>query len=185
MGKKRPFTGILLLLLIVFPFTVSAEASYLLQIGDVLEILTWNEPNFTRDVTIRTDGKISFPLLDDVLAANRSPLEVKAEIQDKLKAFISNPNVTVIVKAPVPQRFYVLGEVTKTGEYELRNNMTILDAFAVAGGFTEWASKNEIILLRKENGKDTIVRVDYKKIIKGQDLGQNIFLKSNDTIIVP
>lgn len=175
----------ILVLALIAPRAVLAETDYRIQAGDLLEILTWNEPNFTREVTVRTDGKISFPLLDDLQASGRAPVEVKTEIQEKLKSFIGSPSVTLVVKTSAPRRFFVLGEVKNTGEYELRKNMTLLQAFAVAGGFTEWASKNEIILLRKENGQDKIVRVDYKKIIKGQDISQNVPIEPNDTIIVP
>jgi polysaccharide export outer membrane protein len=93
--------------------------------------------------------------------------------------------VTVHVTNPGSQRFYILGEVQNTGEYPLVKHLTVLQAFAVAGGFTEWASKKEIILLRTEDGKDKLFRINYKAITKGKDLNQNIKLKADDTIIVP
>jgi len=153
--------------------------------GDILEIIAWKEEDFTREVFVRIDGKITFPLLDDIHAAGRTTMEVKKEIQTKLKEFIEDPIVTVILKSPMSQKFYILGEVAKTGEYQLIKKLTILQAFALAGGFTEWASKNEIILLRNENGIEKIIRVNYKNIIKGNDLSQNVNIKVNDTIIVP
>jgi len=160
--------------------------SYQIGIGDILEITTWKEPDFTRDeVMVRTDGKISFPLLNDFPAAGLSPMELKYNIEKGLKAYVSAPVVTVHVKAPVSQKFYVLGEVQRTGEYPLVKHLTVLQAFALAGGFTEWASKKEIILLRHEGGKDKIYRVNYKEITKGQDFSQNFKLKADDTIIVP
>jgi len=116
--------------------------SYQIGIGDVLEIATWKEPEFTRDmVLVRTDGKISFPLLNDFPAAGLSPMELKYNIEKGLKAFVEHPVVTVHVKDPVSQKFYILGEVKKTGEYPLVKHLTVLQAFALAGGFTEWASK--------------------------------------------
>ncbi len=153
--------------------------------GDMLEIITWKEEDFTKDVFVRIDGKITFLLLDDIHAAGRTTMEVKKEIETKLKEFIEDPIVTVILKNPMSQKFYILGEVVNTGEYQLIKKLTILQAFALAGGFTEWASKNEIILLRNENGKEKIIRVNYKNIIKGKDLSQNVNIKVNDTIIVP
>jgi polysaccharide export outer membrane protein len=121
--------------------------SYQIGIGDILEITTWKEPDFTReDVLVRTDGKISFPLLNDFPAAGLSPMELKYNIEKGLKAYVSGPVVTVHVRVPVSQKFYVLGEVMKTGEYPLVKHLTVLQAFALAGGFTEWASKKEIIL---------------------------------------
>jgi len=169
--------------------TWSAKASqkdYHIGSGDVLEITTWKEPDLTRDqVRVRTDGKISFPLLDDVQAAGLTSMEIKTNIETGLKKYVEVPFVTVTVREPASQRFYILGEIRKTGEYQLYKSLTVLQAFALAGGFTEWASKNEIILLRNENGKDKIYRINYKDIAKGKDFSQNIKVRADDTIIVP
>ena len=160
--------------------------SYQIGIGDILEITTWKEPDFTRtNVMVRTDGKISFPLLNDFPAAGLSPMELKYNLEAGLKAYVSNPVVTVHVINPISQKFYILGEVMRTGEYPLVKNLTVLQAFALAGGFTEWASKKEIILLRHEGGKDKIFRINYKDIASGKDFSQNLKLKTDDTIIVP
>ena len=165
--------------------TETDDNYYKIGKGDILEIIAWKEEDFTREVFVRIDGKITFPLLDDIHAAGRTTMEVKKEIETKLKEFIEDPIVTVILKSPMSQKFYILGEVAKTGEYQLVKKLTILQAFALAGGFTEWASKKEIILLRNENGIDKLIRVNYKNIIKGKDLSQNVNIKVNDTIIVP
>jgi polysaccharide export outer membrane protein len=164
----------------------SSSSSYKIGSGDILEIMTWKEPDFSRDeVLVRIDGKMTFPLLDDIQAAGRSPLELKKSIETKLKEFLDNPVVTVTVINPASQKIYILGEIVNTGEYDLTKNLTVLQAFALAGGFTQWASKKEIILLRHEKGKDKIIRVNYKNIIKGNNLKQNMHLQANDTIIVP
>jgi len=167
----------------------SAKASaqdYQIGAGDILEITTWKEPDFSREeVLVRLDGKLTFPLLNDVQAADLTTLELKRVIENGLKDYVSNPVVTVNVRQPLSKRFYVLGEVLRTGEYPLVKNLTVLQAFALAGGFTEWASKDEIILLRTEGGKEKIYRIDYKDITKGKDLSQNLKLKADDTIIVP
>ena len=169
--------------------TWSAKASpndYQIGAGDILEITIWKEPDLSRaEVLVRTDGKVSFPLLNDVQAAGLTPLEMKRNMEVGLKEFISNPFVTITVRSPESQKIYILGEVLSTGEYPLTKNLTVLQAFALAGGFTEWASKKEIILLRYDNGKEKIIRVNYKNIVKGNDLSQNIKIKTNDTIIVP
>jgi len=169
--------------------TWSAKASadeYHIGIGDLLQITTWKEPELSMEqVLVRTDGKISFPLANDVQAAGSSPVELKRAIEAGLKEYVSNPVVTVHVISPNSQRIYVLGEVIRTGEYPLVKHLTVLQAFALAGGFTEWASKKEIILLRTENGKDKLYRINYKDITRGKDLSQNIKLKADDTIIVP
>jgi polysaccharide export outer membrane protein len=159
---------------------------YQIGVGDLMEIITWKEPDFSREnVFVRTDGKISFPLLNDFPAAGLSPMELKYNLEKALKAYVDHPVVTVHVTNPLSQKFYVLGEVMRTGEYPLVKHLTVLQAFALAGGFTEWASKNEIILLRNEGGRDKIFRINYKNIIKGKDFSQNLKLKADDTIIVP
>jgi polysaccharide export outer membrane protein len=159
---------------------------YQIGAGDILEITTWKEPDFSREeVLVRLDGKLTFPLLNDVQAAGLTTLDLKGVIENGLKAYVANPVVTVNVRQPLSKRFYVLGEVVRTGEYPLVKHLTVLQAFALAGGFTEWASKDEIILLRSENGKEKIYRIDYKDITKGKDLSQNLQLQADDTIIVP
>ena len=163
-----------------------SQSDYLIGNGDVLEIMTWKEPELSRpEVIVRTDGKISFPLLNDVQAAGLSALELKRVLENGLKDYVANPVVTVNLLRLESQKFYVLGEVINTGEYPLTKNLTVLQAFAMAGGFTEWASKKEIILMRQEGGKEKIYRINYKDIAKGKDLSQNIMLKADDTIIVP
>lgn len=161
------------------------QSIYKIGSGDVLEILTWKEPDFSIEVLVRLDGKITFPLLDDIQAAYLTPLELKKDIETKLKQFIEDPIVTVTVKNPASQKFYILGEIAHTGEYQLFKDLTVLQAFALAGGFTEWASKKEIILLRIENGQEKILSINYKNIVKGKDFSENIKIKANDTIIVP
>jgi len=164
---------------------ISADA-YKIGTGDILEIVTWKEPDFTREaVLVRIDGRISFPLLGDVQAAGRSPLEIQKDIETGLKDYVGNPIVTVTVKNPLSQKFYILGEVKKTGEYPLIKGLTVLQAFAIAGGFTDWASKKEIILLRYEDGKEKVYNINYKKIVNDKDFNQNISIKTDDTIIVP
>lgn len=161
------------------------KSDYKIGSGDVLEIVTWKEPDFTKELPVRIDGKITFTLLDDIQAAGLTTLELKKKIEAGLKLYISDPIVTVAVKGAESQKFYILGEVSKTGEYPLLKNLTVLQAFALAGGFTEWASKKEILLVRYENGKETVFRINYKNIAKGKDFSQNVLIKANDTLIVP
>jgi len=161
-------------------------SDYVIGAGDILDITTWKEPDFTKvDLLVRLDGKISFPLLNDVQAAGVTTGDLKRVIEEGLKKYVAHPVVTVAVKNPLSQKFYILGEVLKTGEYPLLKNMTVLQAFAMAGGFTQWASKDEIILVRREGGKDQIVRINYKDIAKGRDFSQNLQIRVDDTIIVP
>ncbi|HWR91658.1 MAG TPA: polysaccharide biosynthesis/export family protein [Desulfobacterales bacterium] len=169
--------------------TWSAKGSggdYIIGAADILDISTWKEVDFSREnILVRMDGKISFPLLNDVQAAGLTTAELKRIIEQGLKNYVSHPVVTVTVRNPASQRYYVLGEVARTGEYPLIKNMTVLQAFAVAGGFTQWASKDEIILVRRDGGKDNVYRVNYKEIAKGRDFSQNLTIRPDDTIIVP
>ena len=164
----------------------ASREDYVIGSGDILEIVTWKEADFSREeVLVRLDGKLTFPLLNDVQAAGLTTLDLKRVIEKGLKAYVSNPVVTVNIRQPLSKQFYVLGEVMRTGEYPLVKHLTVLQAFALAGGFTEWASKKETILLRQEDGQEKIYRINYKNIVKGKDLSQNIKLKADDTIIVP
>lgn len=151
--------------------------------GDVLEINVWKEEDLTRVVKVRTDGRISLPLLDDVMAEGLTPIELKKKIEKKLSQFITSPFVTVIVNEE-NNKFYMVGEVNRVGEYDLTKDLTILQAIALAGGFTEWANKDNIILLRYKNGKEIRYKINYKDIVSGKAPEQNYFIQRNDTIIV-
>ena len=196
--KKLFLTGIVSILffaaIICFAFTASAaenepaaseSQSYIIGSGDVLEIMTWQEENLTREVIVRLDGNITFPLLDDIQAAGRTPLQLKQDIQNKLDEFVEAPFVTVTVRQSESQKFYILGEVVQTGEYPLVKNLTVLQAFALAGGFTEWASKREILLFREENGTQKTIRINYRDLVNKGDFSSNVRIQTNDTIIVP
>ena len=160
--------------------------TYFIGSGDMLEITTWKEVDFSREeILVRLDGMITFPLINDIQAKGQTPMQVKQNIEEKLKDYVENPVVTVTVRSSGSKRFYILGEVVNTGEYPLVKGLTVLQAFALAGGFTEWASKKEIILMRNEDGQEKIFRVNYKDIIKGKDFSQNIKIQPDDTIIVP
>ena len=160
--------------------------SYIIGNGDVLEIVTWKEPDFSREeIVVRLDGNISFPLLGDVVAAGKTPTQLTKDIQAGLKAYVAEPHVTVTIRGAASKRFYILGEVVNTGEYTLTKDLTVLQAFALAGGFTEWASKKEIILFRRQGGEETVIRIDYKEIVKGKDFSQNVQIQADDTIVVP
>lgn len=161
---------------------------YIIGNGDVLEIKTWKEPDFSREeIIVRLDGKISLPLLDDIQASGLTPSQLKQNIEKSLIKYVAKPSVTVTVRNAASQKFYILGEVVNTGEYPLVKDLTVLQAFAIAGGFTEWASKKEIILYRgvKGDSKGIVIQINYKKILRDKDFSQNVKIRANDTIIVP
>jgi len=163
----------------------AAGEAYTIGVGDVLSIHTWKEPDLSLDVVqVRRDGKITFPLLDDIPASGRTTVELKQTIQERLTRFVDAPMVTVTLINALSQQYYILGEVQETGEYPLIKNLTVIQAFALAKGFTQWASKDRILLYRR-NGTDlTVFRIDYKDIVKGQ-MNKDIFLQADDIIIVP
>jgi len=164
----------------------SQSTDYRIGAGDVIEVATWKEPELSRkEVLVRVDGKISFPLIGDIPAAGMTPAELTETIQKGLTNYVTAPVVTVTVTSPGSQKVYVLGEVMKTGEYPILKSLTVLQAFALAGGFTQWASKDEIILIRKDGAKDRIYKINYKDIVKGRDVENNLALQANDTIVVP
>ena len=164
---------------------VSVSSSYIIGPMDMLEIQVWREPDFSRQVLVRPDGKISFPLIDDIQASGMTPLALKALLTEKLKSYVDNPEVTVIVVQSNSQNFYIIGRVNAPGTYRLSPNMTVLQALSVAGGFAEWAHKDSIRIIRKSNGKEKLFPFDYDKVVAGKNLEQNILLEPNDTIIVP
>jgi len=160
------------------------SASYVIGPEDMLHIDVWKEPDLTESLPVRSDGKISMPLLNDVQAAGLTPSQLAGSITEKLKKYLSDPRVTVVVTAMNSQKVYVMGEVNHTGAMPLTPNMTVLQALATAG-FTQFANTKGIYVLRTENGKQTKLPFNYKQVIKGDSIDQNIALKPGDTIVVP
>ena len=158
---------------------------YLIGPEDVLYIHVWREEALSRRVPVRMDGNISLPLIHEIKAAGLTPLQLEAAITEKLKGFYENPNVSVIVEEANSFKVYISGEVMKPGVYRLREETTILQIIPMAGGFTDWAKQRKILIIRKEDGKEKRLIVDYKKAMKGDDPNSNIVLRSGDTIIVP
>jgi len=160
-------------------------SSYLIGANDVLNIFIWNEADLTRDVTVMADGRITFPLVGEVMAKGHSVTELKNVITEKLKNFISNPEVTVIVRESKSRKIFTIGNITRPASYDLDADMTVLQALSAAGGFTEWADKKNIIIVRREKGKEKIYHFNYQEVIAGKALDQNIILEPGDTIVVP
>jgi polysaccharide export outer membrane protein len=161
------------------------DPNYVIGAQDVLDISVWKEPEVSRTVPVRPDGKISLPLLNDVQAAGLTPSQLAAQLTESLKRFVANPQVTVIVTTINSQRIYIMGEVTRPGAYPMLPGMTVLQALSSGGGFTPYANLKKIYLLRQENGKQTKYAFNYKEVIGGKNPEQNIQLKAGDTIVVP
>jgi polysaccharide biosynthesis/export protein len=161
-----------------------AGPGYVIGADDVLLVSVWKEPDLTTTLPVRPDGNISLPLLNDVQAAGLSPMQLAASVTEKLRKFVADPRVTVVVTQINSQKIYVTGEVQHTGAIQLLPNMTVLQALADAG-FTQFANTKGIYVLRAENGRQQKIPVNYKRLVKGQAMEQNIILKPGDTIVVP
>lgn len=159
-------------------------SDYVIGADDILKISVWKEPDLTETLPVRPDGKISLPLLNDVTAAGLTPLQLKDSITERLKKYISDPRVTVVVTAMNSRRVFVTGEVVHSGPMTLLPHMTVLQALAQAG-FTQFANPKAIYLLRTENGKQQKLPFNYKDVVKGNHPEENIQLKPGDTLVVP
>ncbi|NWG02983.1 MAG: polysaccharide biosynthesis/export family protein [Syntrophaceae bacterium] len=158
---------------------------YIIGAEDVLYIHVWREDALSRTVPVRMDGNISLPIIQEIKAAGLTPLQLKEALTLKLKEFIETPTVSVTVMEANSFKVFVTGQVRTPGVYRLRSETTVLQIIPMAGGFTDWANQKKILILRKENGKEKRIIVNYKKIMQGGDPGSNIVLKAGDTIIVP
>jgi len=167
--------------------TKAHDDSFVIGNDDVLAINVWKEPDVSRPaVPVRSDGKISLPLVGEVQAAGRTPLKLEQEIAAKLKNYIAEPEVTVMVQQINSQKFNILGMVNKPGSYPISNSATVLDAIALASGFRDFAKQKSIYILRQNaDGTQTRLPFNYKEVVKGQNPAQNIKLQPRDTIVVP
>ncbi|HXY06710.1 MAG TPA: polysaccharide biosynthesis/export family protein [Terriglobales bacterium] len=162
------------------------DDSFVIGNDDVLAINVWKEPDISRSIPVRSDGKISLPLAGEIQAAGRTPLKLEQDIADRLKNYIAEPEVTVIVQQINSQKFNILGQVSKPGSYPLTNSPTILDAIALAGGFRDFAKQKAIYVLRQNpDGSQARIPFNYKEVVKGKNPAQNIKLQPHDTIVVP
>src|SRR5262249_37254523 len=152
--------------------------AYVIGPADVLLVTVWKEPELSRPVTVRVDGKATFPLLGDVSAAGRTPTQLAESLTEGLRRFIEVPRVTVGVEQANSSRLYVLGQVIRSGEFPLGGPTTVLQALALAGGFKDFAKTDSIAVVHRDG---TVVPVNYKRIADGKDTGQNVLLLPGDT----
>jgi polysaccharide biosynthesis/export protein len=164
----------------------SSDNTYIIGVDDILAINVWKEPEVSKTVPVRSDGKISLPLAGEVQASGMTPRQLELDLSRKLASYISQPEVTVIVQEIKSQKFNILGQVAKPGTYPIANNPTVLDAIALAGGFRDFAKQKSIYVLRRNpDGSETRLPFNYKELIKGKNVEQNVKLQLNDTIVVP
>lgn len=160
--------------------------TYLIGDDDLLEINVWKEPELSKQVPVRSDGKISLPLVGELQAAGKTPVQLEDEITTRLRNFVTEPAVTVMVLKINSLKFNVMGEVIRPGSYSLTTTTTIVDAIATAGGFRDFARKKSVYVLhQKPDGTEARLPFNYTTFIKGKNPKQNILLQPGDTVVVP
>jgi polysaccharide export outer membrane protein len=163
----------------------SNQDVYQIQAGDVLDVSVWQEEDLQKQVLVRPDGGMSFPLAGDMQAAGKSVADLQKLITERLKKYIPDPVVTVSALKLDGNKIYVIGRVNKPGEFPANRYVDVVQALSMAGGMTPYASDNKIIVLRRENGKERSIPFRYGDIEKGENLEQNIVLQSGDVVVVP
>jgi polysaccharide biosynthesis/export protein len=164
---------------------VTTDPDYKIGPQDVINVNVWKEPDVSRVVPVRPDGKISLPLLNDILAAGLTPMQLANEITEGLKKYMNGPQVTVIVMEINSRRVYALGQVARPGTYPLLPNMTVLQLLSSCGGFSEFANSKKIYILRTARDKQLKIPFNYKDVVSGRKPGDNIVLQPGDTVVVP
>jgi len=164
---------------------VALTPDYVIGSDDVLSVVFWRDKELTADVTVRPDGNISIPLINDVHAAGLTPAQLKDRIAEEAKKYIEDPSVTVVVKDIKSRKVFITGEVRKPGPYPLTGGMSVLQLISVAGGLADYAKAEKISIVRNEGGKPQSFKFNYKDVLEGKKLAQNIELKPGDTVIVP
>jgi len=159
--------------------------AYVIGPGDILAIDIWKEPELSKQVSVRLDGHISLPLVNDIRAAGLTPTELRNYLTIRYQDYVEAPAVSVTLLESHSRKIYIFGKIGTPGEYELQKNTTFLQAISRAGGLGEWADTEDIRLIRKIDGVERTFSIDYEAIISGEDLSQNILLQPDDTIFVP
>jgi polysaccharide export outer membrane protein len=162
-----------------------APADYIIGPEDVLTVVYWRDKDMTSEVAVRSDGKISLPLLNDVQAAGLTPKQLRDWLVEASKEYFEDPAVSVGVKLMNSRKVFITGEVHKPGPYPLVGPTTVLELISLAGGLKDYADRKNILIVRNENGRQTSYLFNYKDVVSRKNLKQNIELKPHDTVIVP
>jgi polysaccharide export outer membrane protein len=178
-GAQAPPAGV------AAPTGVATPAGYTIGHDDNLAIVFWREKELSADVVVRPDGMISLPLLNDIRAEGLTPEQLRQQLTTAASKFVEEPTVTVVVKAINSRKVFITGQVGKPGPYPLGGPTTVLQLIAMAGGIAEYADKSKIVVLRTEGGKPVALRFNYKEVMTGKKLQQNVELKPGDSVIVP
>jgi polysaccharide export outer membrane protein len=165
--------------------TVTTRASYRLQPGDLVTVSVWKEQDLQREVLVRPDGALSFPLAGEIDVDGKTVEQLRVSLVERLKRYVPDPVVTVAVKAIGGNRVYVLGKVLRPGEFPFSSPIDVMQALSLAGGATSFAQVNDIVILRRENSGQRALQFRYSDVERGKNLQQNILLQSGDTVVVP
>ncbi|BAU48044.1 polysaccharide export protein [Sulfurifustis variabilis] len=165
--------------------TESGNTAYTVQPGDLLEIFVWKEKDLQREVIVRPDGGLSFPLIGDMQVAGKTVSDIRGELTEQLREYVSNPTVSVSVKQAQGYKIYVMGQVNRPGEFTAVRPVDVVQALSMAGGLNPFAAANSIKVLRRENGVETAIPFKYGQVESGRKLEQNIILHSGDVVVVP
>jgi polysaccharide biosynthesis/export protein len=164
---------------------IKPPADYVIGVDDSFDIVYWQDKEMSATVVVRPDGYISLPLVNDIKAAGLTPEELRVAVTAAATKFVEGPTVSVVTKAINSRKIYITGQIAKPGAYPLMDAMTVVQMLATAGGPTEYAKTDKIMILRKENGKDVSFKFNYEKVSEGKALEQNILLKPGDSILIP
>jgi polysaccharide export outer membrane protein len=162
----------------------AADPAYRIGVEDLLLVSVWREPELTREVPVRPDGKISLPLVQDVHAADKTPAELGQEIGRRLEEFLTSPTVNVVVREVNSLKVYLLGEVVKPGPVNLRSKMRLLQAISMAGGVTPFGGRNGVVIYRKLDSGEKVLKISYRDIVSGKAPDDNLMLQPDDTVVV-
>jgi len=166
--------------------STGTSSPYRIGVDDIITISVWHEPDLSRNVPVRPDGKISLPLIGDVQAAGKTAMGLQAELKTDLAKFVKDPELTVIVSDIRSRRINVIGQVNRPGAYSLTQSMGVVDAIAAASGLRDFAKTNDIYVLRETaDGKRLRIAFDYRNVIKGKKGAQDIMLQPRDTVVIP
>jgi len=181
------FMGMLIGVFLTARASVGADsnAEYVIGQGDVLVISLWKDDALTKEVTVLPDGTITFPLVGEIQASGKKISTLKKDIESKIKRYVPDPVLTIMVKVPSSMSFYVIGRVNKPGQYPLVGSLNVIQGLAIAGGPTPFASTSGIKILRAMGDSTMVMMFDYDDVAKGKHLEQNITIKRGDVIIVP
>jgi polysaccharide export outer membrane protein len=169
----------------VVPAGVDLPAGYVVGPEDVLTIVVWREKDLSGDVTVRPDGRITLPLINDIVAQGLTPDQLRDQLKAQFDKYVEDSSVSVVVKQINSRKVFITGMVGKPGAYPLTSTMSVLQLISMAGGLNEFAKAKEIVVMRTENGAPKAIKFNYEEVRKGRKLQQNIELRPGDTVLVP